>query len=597
MIPSLTIPALLAAYRTAALTPSELIEEILARQAQHADHGIWITPPDRQQLLQYAQALEQRNMADLPLYGIPFAIKDNIDLAETPTTCACPEYTYTPDQSSSVVARLIAAGALPIGKTNLDQFATGLNGTRSPYGICRNAYNADYISGGSSSGSAVAVALGLCSFALGTDTAGSGRVPAAFNHIVGLKPTCGLLSTQGMVPACRSLDALSIFALSAADAEAVFAACIGYDSADAYSRPAQPYGFDFGQSASFRLGIPMIKDLEFFGDQDAARLFNEACDRMRQLGADIIELDFAPFLAVARLLYEGPWVAERYQAIREFISSHPAALMPPVSDIILDGITPRAADAFAGLYALQALRHACDAVWQSVDCIMTPTTGTIYTVNDMLANPIQLNSNLGRYTNFMNLLDYAAIAMPAGFRTDGLPLGVTVFAPAHQDRPLLHLADRWLELQDIPCGRYETIKAPSMTGTPSPVPSGQIQVAVVGAHLHGQPLNHQLTSLDGRLVKSTQTEAQYRLYALSDGKRTALVRVPQDGAAIACEVWEMPIRYFGRFVAGIPAPLGIGRVVLADGSTVSGFICESIGIEDAKDITAFGGWLAYRASL
>jgi len=600
MITSLTIPALRDAYRQGILTPTQLVEEIYTRHQAYPDHAIWITPPDQDALLRYAHDLEQRDMSDLPLYGIPFAIKDNIDLAQTLTTCACPDYAYTADQSAFVVARLIAAGAIPIGKTNLDQFATGLNGTRSPYGVCRNAYDPDYIAGGSSSGSAVAVALGLCSFALGTDTAGSGRVPAAFNHIVGLKPTCGLLSTRGMVPACRSLDALSIFALTAGDAQAVLAASIAVDHDDPYSRPALPYGFDFGRSTSFRLGVPRQQDLEFFGDVEAVRLFQSGLTQMRQLGAEIIEIDFTPFLAVARLLYEGPWVAERYQAIRGFLSDHPEALISPVSDIILSGEIPLAADAFAGLYQLQALRHTCNAVWSRVDCVMTPSTGTIYRIDEVLNDPIRLNSNLGRYTNFMNLLDYAAVALPAGFRSDGLPLGITLFAPAHQDTPLLHLADRWLQMQDTPCGRYETNKAQpisDMADMTSPVQSGQIRVAVVGAHLQGQPLNPQLTTLGGRLIMATQTAAQYRLYALADGKRPALVRVAHDGAMIACEVWEMPLTQFGRFVAGIPTPLGIGSVVLQDGSTVCGFICEGIGIADARDITAFGGWLAYRASL
>ena len=593
---SLTIPALLDAYRAGTLTPTALVEELLARHARYPDHAIWITPPERERLLARARELEARGMEGLPLFGVPFAIKDNIDLAGVPTTCACPAYAYTPAQSATVVQKLLDAGAIAMGKTNLDQFATGLNGTRSPFGACRNAFDPDYISGGSSAGSAVSVALGLASFSLGTDTAGSGRVPAAFNNLIGLKPTCGLLSTHGVVPACRSLDVVSIFALSASDAQQVFGVALGEDAADPYSRPAQPHGFDFGAAPRFRFGVPARKDLQFFGDAESAHLFDAAVARLQSLGGEVVELDFAPFVDTARLLYGGPWVAERYQAIRAFVDAQPEALFPVTREITLGGAKPLAADAFAAQYRLRELKRICYRIWTDVDCVITPTAGTIYTRAQMLAEPIARNTDLGLYTNFMNLLDYAAIAVPAGFRSDGLPFGATLFAPAHQDVPLLHLAARWQCSIDRPCGVVETSPAAESPTVASAVPSGQVRVAVVGAHLSGLPLNGQLTSRGGRLVVETRTAPIYKLYALPDGKRPGLVRVPSGGAAIACEVWELPVSTFGSFVAGIPAPLGIGSLQLEGGSTVSGFICEGIGTDGARDITAFGGWRAYLAA-
>ena len=596
MTSSLTIPALHAAYRDGSLTPTALIDALLERAAQVPDHAIWITPPDAAWLHARAKALEAQGMDGLPLFGVPFAVKDNIDLAGVPTTCACPDYTYTPEVSANVVARLEAAGAIALGKTNLDQFATGLNGTRSPYGACCNAFNPDFISGGSSSGSAVAVALGLASFSLGTDTAGSGRVPAAFNNLIGLKPTCGLLSTTGVVPACRSLDVVSIFALSAPDAQRVLAVAAAEDCADPYSRAAESYGFDFGRATTFRFGVPMDKDLEFFGDVESERIFREGVARLESLGGEAVPIDFAPFLDTARLLYGGPWVAERYQAIRDFIDAKPEALFPVTRDITFGGAKPLAADAFAAQYKLRALQRICVPVWNTVDCIVTPTAGTIYTRAQMLADPIQLNTNLGLYTNFMNLLDYAAIAVPGGFRQDGLPLGVTLFAPAHQDVPLLHLAERWQASRAAPCGTAEAAPAPADPEASAPVGSGQVRLAVVGAHLSGLPLNHQLTSRCARLVAATRTAPVYRFYALADGKRPGLIRVAAGGAAIACEVWELSAAAFGSFVAAIPAPLGIGSVTLADGSSVAGFLCEPAGLDGARDITALGGWRAYLAA-
>jgi allophanate hydrolase len=578
-------------YQSGELTPLALVDELLARLAGDDRRHIWISRLDADALRAYANGLEGKDSASLPLYGIPFAIKDNIDLAGLPTTAACPEFATTPDRSAVVVQRLIDAGAIPLGKTNLDQFATGLNGTRSPYGACRNAFDPDFISGGSSSGSAVAVALGLASFSLGTDTAGSGRVPAAFNNLVGHKPSCGALSTRGVVPACRSLDAVSIFALTAEDAERVLAVAAGFDADDEFSRPLEPHGFDFGRAGRFRFGVPRAKDLEFFGNTETERLFAEAVERMQTLGGTPVEVDLVPFLEAARLLYGGPWVAERYLAIRDFFEAQSDKIFPPVREIIAGGREASAADTFAHFYRLRAFKRTCDAVWNDIDVMLTPTAGTIYRIDEMEADPIRLNSNLGYYTNFMNLLDLAATAVPAGFQADGLPFGVTLIAPPHQDGPLLHLASR---MQQALAGRLGATdhRLPPAEAL-NLLSDGQVRLAVVGAHLSGLSLNFQLTERNARLVSATQTAARYRFYALSDGKRPGLVQVSDGGAAIACEVWEMPVSQFGSFVAGIPAPLGIGKLELADGSVVNGFICEGIGMTGARDITEYGGWRAW----
>ncbi|CAG2136782.1 Allophanate hydrolase [Cupriavidus yeoncheonensis] len=594
---SLDIASLQADYRHGRRTPVDVVEAVIAATADDP-HRAWIHRLDAQALRRRARELLACNPSDLPLYGIPFAIKDNIDLAGCPTTAACPAYAYTPQHSAFVVQRLLDAGAIAIGKTNLDQFATGLNGTRSPYGACRNAFDAAHVSGGSSSGSAVAVALGHVSFALGTDTAGSGRVPAAFNHLVGLKPTCGVLSATGVVPACRSLDTVSIFALTANDAHRVFAAARGYDGADAFSRHALPHGFDFGGAATFRLGVPVPAQLGQLGP-GYADAWARSLAHARGLGAELIEIDIAPFLEAARLLYDGPWVAERYQAIRAFIDAQPEAVFPVTRQITLGGAVPSAADAFAASYRLRELRRVCDAVWDQVDGFMLPTAPQHPTVDDMLAEPVRLNGDLGRFTNFMNLLDYAGIAVPAGFTEAGLPFGVTVVAPAHQDVPLLRLATRW---QQALRGRAATLGAtgrslPDDAAPLAAIRSGQVRVAVCGAHLQGQPLHHQLTERGARLVARTRTAPCYRLHALpGDGpQRPGLVRVDDGGAAIEVEVWELPEASFGSFVAGIPAPLGIGRTQLADGASVPGFICEPAGLAGAEDITAYGGWRAWLA--
>lgn len=437
---NLGISALRQQYLAGSLTPSALVEQLDAHIRTDDPHHVWIRRLTKAEMLTYAQKLESCNSADLPLYGIPFAIKDNIDLAGIPTTAACPDYAYTPDKSATVVQKLIEAGAIPVGKTNLDQFATGLVGARSPYGAGRNAYNPDYISGGSSAGSALSVALGMASFSLGTDTAGSGRVPAAFNNLVGHKPTCGLLSTSGVVPACRTLDCVSIFALDATGVGEVLEMAQGFDEEDAYSRRAAPEKPVLG--STFKFGVPQENQLEFFGNPDTPELFKSAIRRLAMLGGEPVTIDFAPFLETARLLYEGPWVAERYAAIREFIETQPDALFPVTRQIISGATRFSAADTYAALYRLKALQRRTETVWDSMDVLLTPTAGTIYTVAEVEAEPVKCNSNLGYYTNFMNLLDLSAVAVPAGFQQNGLPFGITLAAPAFADARLLDLAGR-----------------------------------------------------------------------------------------------------------------------------------------------------------
>ena len=591
--PNLAIGHLLEAYRAGRLRPAQVVATILERIPEYADDHIWIRPLEPAELRPYLERLDAADPATLPLYGIPFAIKDNIDLAGIPTTAGCPDFAYTPTRSAEVVRRLVEAGAVPIGKTNLDQFATGLVGTRSPYGATRNAFDPAYVSGGSSSGSAVAVAKGLASFALGTDTAGSGRVPAAFNNLVGIKPTRGLVSTRGVVPACRTLDCVSVFALDLADARAVVGVAAGFDREDPFARAAAP-----GPAARerFRFGVPAR--LEFFGDAEAARLFGNAVEQLQRLGGEAVPLDFAPFREAARLLYEGPWVAERYAAIQPFVEAHPDALLPVTRSIIEPAIGASAVSAFQAQYRLAALRRQTDAILADLDFVLTPTTGTIYRIDAVQADPIRLNGNLGLYTNFMNLLDCAAVAVPAGFGRNGLPYGVTLFGPAFTDGALAVYGDRLHRALDLPRGATGRTGGGAYAVDEAGPAEPLLRVAVCGAHLSGLPLNHQLTERGGRLVAATRTAPRYRLYALPGGPpfRPGLIRQGEGGASIEVEVWELPARHFGSFVAGIPAPLGIGTVELADGSLEKGFICEGYAVEGAHDITDLGGWRAYLAT-
>jgi allophanate hydrolase len=596
---SLDIGALQELYRSGQATPLQVMHELVRRLKSATDGAIWIARYDDEQLLTAAQALAQRDAATLPLYGIPFAIKDNIDLAGLPTTAACPAFAYQPAASAAVVQRLIDAGALPIGKTNLDQFATGLVGTRSPYGACHNSFDPAYISGGSSSGSAVAVATGLVSFALGTDTAGSGRVPAAFNNLIGYKPSCGLLSTRGVVPACRSLDCISVFTLTAEDAARVAQVASGFDPLDPFSRAAPtPARALHAAPQQWRFGVPQPGQLQFFGNQEYRQAFALSVERLQQLGGIPVSIDFAPFLEAARLLYEGPWVAERYLVIAGLLQRDPGAVNPVVREIIAGGESPSAAAAFQAQYRLRELQRACAAQFDSIDVLVTPTAGTLFRLSDIEAEPVRRNSELGYYTNYVNLLDLAAVAVPAGFTPQELPFGITLVAPAGNDRGLLELAALLQRYAGASLGALGT-PLPASEPLPWNTAPTHIDVVVCGAHLQGLPLNPQLTSRGAVLRQSTSTAACYRMFALPGGPpwRPGLVRVAEGGVAIAVEVWSVPAAAFGSFVAGIPAPLGIGKVHLADGSQACGFICEDYAVAGAVDISRYGSWRDYLAAL
>ncbi len=597
----LAIGPLLSAYRRGITTPREVLAQVRARGMAYTGRNIWIYQLSDAELEPYLKELARQSpdpTADnyKPLYGVPFAIKDNIDLAGVPTTAACPAFAYTPDQSASVVAQLVAAGAIPVGKTNLDQFATGLVGTHSPWGAVGNSFDESYISGGSSSGSAVAVALGLVSFALGTDTAGSGRVPAAFNNLIGLKPSKGLLSTRGVVPACRSLDAVSIFALSAGDASQVFASCSDFDGEDIYARapPDSARGFNISQ---FRFGVPSPEQREFFGNNEGRALFEQSIANLQAIGGEAVEIDYDVFGQAARLLYEGPWLSERYIAVETLIESNPEALLPITRDIIAAGEQGSAVDTFKAEYQLAELRRRAESVWQSIEVLLLPTAGCCYRIDEVNNDPIQLNTNLGYYTNFVNLLDLCAVAVPAGFQQNGLPFGISLIAPTFTEHALLALAARLHRCSTKSAGATQL---PLTTDNDlAPLPAGWVRVAVCGAHLSGLPLNSQLTERGGWLLESTLTAPVYKLYALPGGppKKPGLIRVAEGGQAIEVEVWAMPLSGYGSFVAGIPAPLGIGTLELCDGTTVQGFLCESVIVDAAKDITRYGGWRAYLASL
>jgi allophanate hydrolase len=595
MSSSLDFATLRAAYRERTTSPVAVAEEALARIAAAGDDGVWISRVADAALIAEAEALERRASAEgsetIALYGLPFAVKDNIDVAGLQTTCACPGFAYMAERSNPAVERLRQAGALLIGKTNLDQFATGLVGIRSPYGVARNPFDPAFIPGGSSSGSAVAVAAGLVAFALGTDTAGSGRVPASFNNVVGLKPTRGLISASGVVPACRSLDCVSIFALTAADAAAVADIAAAFDVTDGYSRVA-PAGFRaMGRVPErFAFGVLPRSEREFFGNADGPALYDAAIDRLAALGGEAVEIDYAPFLEVNRLLYRGPWLAERYASVVNAVGDRFDLLHPTLRRIIEAGGDIAGAEVFAGLDRLASLRQQTQQIWRQVDLLLLPTTGTTHRITEIEAEPLALNENLGRYTNFCNLLDLSAIAVPAGFRRDGLPFGITLLAPAFHD-PLIAAVGAALHAHSG--------VALGATGHPHPqmaVPCGSpcpfLPLAVVGAHLSGQPLNHELVALGARLRRTARTAPEYRLYTLPDGKRPGLVRRPGAGVAIEVEVWDVPSTAVGAFLAAVAPPLGLGTVALEDGSSVSGFLCEAHAVETARDISEFSGWRA-----
>ncbi|MBM1145138.1 allophanate hydrolase [Alcanivorax sp. ZXX171] len=581
-----TIDQWRSAYRRKKLTPVAAMKALSA-QLQDSERALWIHLLDESSLLAQAERLSDPS---LPLYGVPFAVKDNIDVGSLPTTAACPAYAYTAKETAPAVQALLDAGAILVGKTNLDQLATGLVGVRSPYGEVPNPFNGDYVTGGSSSGSAAVVSLGLVPFALGTDTAGSGRVPAALTNIVGLKPTKGSMSTRGVVPACRTLDCISVFAVSVDDAETVFDIYKGFDEQDGYARHA-PSGVPTALPEKPRLGVPT--ETPWFGDDQAAAAWQRQLEELDAI-AELVPMDLEVLHEAARLLYQGPWVAERY-TVAEPLLDQPDALLPVIRDIILPARDMSAADGFRAQYKLADLRRQADQLMADIDALVVPSTPGIYTRAAVNADPVTLNSQLGTWTNFVNLLDMCALSLPGGLRDeDRLPTGITLIGPAWYDAALAEFGRRWQ--------RHRPWKA-GVTDQQPPLPQaeddkdrddGTVTVAVVGAHLSGMPLNYQLTERNGVLLETTRTAPCYRLYALANTTppKPGLIRA-DDGAAIEIELWKLPVTEFGSFVALIPGPLGMGTLETEDGRQVKGFICEGWAIPDAKDITALGGWRNY----
>lgn len=574
-----TIETLHEAYASG--TPiTVVIDLLLARLDEARDPGIFIDIETRDGLLAAAAALGPFDPVAKPLWGIPFGVKDNIDVAGIPTTAACPDFAYVPEADAAVVARLKAAGALYVGKTNLDQFATGLVGVRTPYPVPRNAIDPEIVPGGSSSGSAVATARGIVAFALGTDTAGSGRVPAALNNLVGLKPSLGALSTRGVVPACRTLDCISIFAVTADDAWRVFEVAAAHDPQDPYSRErnvleVQP------EPAAPVVGVPSGASIRFFGDTVQETAFAGQRKILEQAGYKVVELDFGPLYAVADMLYEGAWVAERLAAISDFLEGHEASLHPVTLKIIGGAKSLTAVDAFKGIYRLEALKRQAEKLLEGVDLLCVPTIPTFYSVADLVADPIGPNSRFGTYTNFVNLLDMCGMAFPLGERSDGRPASVTLLARGGQDRTVASMAAK--------------LGGTSLAAKAAAGDDG-IEIVVVGAHLTGMPLNRELVDLGGAFVRKAWTVPDYRLFALAGTvpPKPGLLRVASgEGGAIEVEVWRLSPSGFGRFVAGIPSPLGIGTLQLGDGTSAKGFLVEAVAVAGGKDITSFGGWRSY----
>jgi allophanate hydrolase len=570
--------------RTAEQVARETLERIAAYDAIQPE--AWISRVAATDVIGAARHVDERVAAgeSMPLAGVPFAAKDNIDVVGIETTAACPAFGYRAASSAHVIELLRAAGAVFVGKTNLDQFATGLSGTRSPYGIPGCVFNREYISGGSSSGSAVAVAAGLVPLALGSDTAGSGRVPAAFNNLIGFKPTRGRWSSRGLVPACRTLDCITSFTRDVADAALVNEVLTDFDRLDPYSRcaPASTPGL----GVSFRFGVPLPQQLREMPPEESA-LFGAALDRLHTAGGTAVSVDVSPLLEAARLLYSGPWVAERAAALESLLESNPGSIHPVVRAIVQPGRSISAVAAFRGFYALQGFARAAEQLWESIDVLVMPTTPVIYRRSELLAEPVSLNANLGSYTNFVNLLDMSAIALPAGFRSNRTGFGVSLIAPAWDDALLLQLAARYESANALP--------APPELDISARKPG--VLLAVVGAHLSGMPLHWQLASRDARLVSRTRTAPVYRLYAMAqqDPPKPALAHRGSQGSAIEIEVYELTTSAFGSFVAEVPAPLAIGSLTLEDGSIVRGFVAEPRALDGALDITAHGGWRAYLA--
>ncbi len=588
------IQSLHAAYRDG-LSLHDVVAEVFRRIDAVNDAGIFIQLQDRELVSEVEAQLGQFDPEQMPLWGIPFAVKDNIDVAGMETTAACPAFAYAAQQHAFCVTRLLAAGAILIGKTNMDQFATGLVGVRTPYPVPKNAIDPALVPGGSSSGSATAVAHGIVSFALGTDTAGSGRVPAGLNNIVGLKPTLGTVSKSGVVPACKTLDTISIFAVSVGDATSVFQEINCPDDADPYARryPARPIG---PAPTHSRVGVPDDDTRQFFGDTTQAQSFEDSLTRLEEFGAELVPIDFRPFYEVADLLYAGAWVAERNTVLETWLQSKPEAVHPITRQVVKVADQFSATDAFRHFYRAAELKAEISRVLNQVDFLCVPTTPTIYTVDDLDADPIQPNSRLGTYTNFVNILDLCALTIPTQKRQDGWPGSVTLIGPAGHDGELADIGHLLHETSHVRAGA--TTWPVAKTQPIAVASSNEIALAVVGAHMTGLPLNHELTRLDARFLERTQTAPTYQLYSLAGGPpyRPGLIR-DENGQAIEIEIWALPKERFGAFIDGVPQPLGIGSLDLADGRRIKGFICETAGLSGAENITAYGGWRNYMAAL
>jgi allophanate hydrolase len=571
------------------------------RSAPVSDTAI-IYLPSLQQIQILIDQLDVMDPNRCPLWGVPFVVKDNIDIQGWPTSAACPEFTYVAIEHAAVVHALIQAGAVPIAKANLDQFATGLVGTRSPYGWVPNAFSDAHISGGSSSGSASVVARGLVPFSLGTDTAGSGRIPAAFNNLVGTKPTPGRFSMAGVVPACRSLDCVSIMTLTVADAAIVSRVLANFSDEQPQPRfhvsIAQPI-FAFPQT--LRVGIP--DDLTLT-DEQYATLFADCIDVLPSLGSvECVKINMSDLHAVAQLLYEGPWVAERLITAQTCIDYEVSGLDPIVQQIISQGQDFSALQTFSAVYRLKELAAQIESIWQKIDVMLVPSAPTLPLYSEVCADPVRVNSDLGIYTNFVNLLGWAAVATPAGFTPAGLPFGVTWLAPGGSDEALLELASRFSAKRRLPLGRHlrgaTSLDHPHLPSMTEPPMLHSHRIAVVGAHLSGMPLNGQLQAVGARLSDVTTTRAHYRLYHLPNTTppKPGLVRVDHGGASIALEVYDVPCWAVSFFLQQIPSPLGLGKIELANGQWVTGFICEPVALTGATDITDYGGWRAYMQAL
>ena len=583
-----TLSTLQAAYAEG-VKPVDVLKEVFLRIRAAEDPGIFIHLRSEESLIAEAEALGPYD-SDKPLWGIPYAVKDNIDVEKIPTTAGCPAYAYMPKQDAFVIAKLRQAGAIMIGKTNLDQFATGLVGLRTPYDAPLNSIDPKIVPGGSSSGSSVIVGHGIVTFSLGTDTAGSGRVPAALNNIVGLKPSLGSLSATGVVPACRTLDTISIFALTVDDAFSILNVAQGFDEADAYSKPLKINSL-FNISNPLKIGVPDQKSIKFFGDTVQAATFARDVERLKTLGMDVVYINFDPFYHIAQMLYEGAWVAERYTVLEDILSADPESVHPVTRKIIMRAETMSAAKVFRGIYRLADLARIAAPVMSDLTALCVPTIPTFYSVSDLEADPVTPNNNLGTYTNFVNLLDMCGIAVPTTARSDGRPGSITFLSKAGMDATVASLA-RQLELD---CKRNMGATSFALSN-PAQLPTKNnehLELAVCGAHMSGLPLNSQLTDLGATFVRKAKTSSQYQLFALAGGPpaRPGLIRSDlSKAAAVSLEIWSIPKTALGSFLEGIPAPLGIGSIELSDKTWIKGFLCEKNGIYGATDITHLGDW-------